>query len=143
MQTLTFSLYLCLRLQRDYLDRNETVVDVIPGEYKHVPYEYLSRRDERDPTKVAEKLMLQTAENGGKGIEQPTEDPSFDIPYDPYYQQPFAEVYAAVCNTSSNSSMVDIAERLFTHIYEATNGSKRISYNMLIFGEETEGVSVT
>jgi hypothetical protein len=37
--------------------------------------------------------------------------------------------------------MIGVAERLLTHIYEATNQSARISYSMLTFNEEEDGVS--
>lgn len=96
--------------------------------------------DARHPVLHAQKIIQEEVErNGGDPLK--LEPLPFSIPYDKYFQRPLAEVYAAVTNTSTNSSMVGIAERLLNHIREATNHSERIAYKLLIFGERREGVS--
>jgi predicted Co/Zn/Cd cation transporter (cation efflux family) len=60
------------------------------------------------------------------------------VPYDRVAQGPIIEVYAAVCNTTSNTSMVHIAQRIFDHIDQALNQADKISFHMLIFDDSTD-----
>lgn len=127
-------------MSRSYHDTNVTDVDVLPAHQRPLRWEYPSVQKDRHPVVLAERLIAEEAQQTGEDPEKIKSIP-FSIPYDPYFQRPFAEVYAAVLNTSSNSSMIGVAERLLTHIYEATNQSARISYSMLTFNEEEDGVS--